>query len=79
MPQRIADAAAVTSLSGTGVAIVSAVQPEFLGLTLVQWQIAGIVGGLLVAVAGAALNLALNFYFKRKHLELEMQKAGLSD
>lgn len=42
------------------------------GLTTSEWSVIGVVGGLVIALLGFAVNV----YFKRQHLVLAMKKAG---
>lgn len=60
---------------GSGTAVMAASPPEWLGLTPGEWQIAGIVGGLLVGLIGVLLNLI----FKVLHYQLAKQRAGVPE
>lgn len=57
-------AASAATYGGSGVAV-------YFGLSPGEWQVIGIVGGLVFAAAGWATN----FYFKRQHLLLAKSKA----
>ena len=57
-------AASAATYGGSGVAV-------YFGLSPGEWQVIGIVGGLVFAAAGWATN----FYFKRQHLLLAKAKA----
>lgn len=57
-------AASAATYGGSGVAV-------YFGFSPGEWQVIGIVGGLVFAAAGWATN----FYFKRQHLLLAKSKA----
>jgi TRAP-type C4-dicarboxylate transport system permease large subunit len=56
------------SSAAAGTVIPPGAQETVLGLTLNQWTVAGIVFGMLTALAGLLVNL----YFQRQRLRLEM-------
>ncbi len=45
------------------------------GLTSGEWQILGVVGGILLGLAGFVVNV----YFKHKHYKLAEKHAGLGE
>lgn len=53
---------------GSGAAVV-------FGLTPSEWSVIGVIGGLVVAVAG----LVVQVMFKQAHLKLARERAGFSD
>lgn len=44
------------------------------GLTSAQWSVVGVIGGLVLAVLGFAVNV----YFRRQHLKLAIARAYAS-
>jgi hypothetical protein len=54
--------------SGSGAAVV-------FGLTPSEWSVVGVIGGLVVAVAG----LIVQVWFKNKHLQLARERAWAGD
>jgi hypothetical protein len=58
--------AAIASGSGTAVVF---------GLTPSEWSVIGVIGGLMVAVAG----LIVQVWFKNAHLQLARERAGIED
>lgn len=59
MPERVAQVASAATYGGSGTAMI-------FGLTPGEWQVLGVIGGLIVAVVG----LVVNVYFKHQHLRL---------
>lgn len=55
---------AVVMYSGGGTAV-------YFGLTPSEWQVVGVIGGILIGIAG----LLVNVWFKQKHLDLARQQA----
>lgn len=53
---------------GSGTAVI-------FGLTPSEWSVVGVIGGLVVAVAG----LVVQVWFKNQHLKLAQSRAGLVD
>lgn len=39
-----------------------------------QWQVIGILGGLVIGLLGLVVNAGINFYFRHKELKLRMAK-----
>lgn len=60
----IEKASAAVAYTGGGTALA-------FGLTSGEWQAIGVIGGLLVGIAG----LYVNFRFKRKHYELARKRS----
>lgn len=57
--------ASVATYGGASGAIASGLASDtVLGLTTSQWSVVGVIGGLLIALLGFAVNV----YFKRQHL-----------
>lgn len=48
----------------------------YFGLSPGEWQIVGILGGLLIGVAGWLTNAAMNYHFKQQHLKLAQSRAA---
>lgn len=63
-------AASVATYGGAGVSV-------YFGLTPGEWQIVGIVGGLVIGVLGWATNAVMNFHFKQQHLKLARSRAAV--
>jgi hypothetical protein len=57
--------AGMSAGSGASVAV-----SELLGLTMTEWQIVGILGGLFIGFTGLIVNSIISVYFKSKHLRL---------
>jgi hypothetical protein len=64
----IEKASTVATYGGSGAAV-------YFGFTPGEWQVIGIVGGLIFAAAGFAVNLL----YKHKHYLLAEKRAGLGD
>jgi hypothetical protein len=64
----IEKAANVATAGGSGTAVV-------FGLTPSEWSVVGVIGGLIVAIAG----LLVNIHFKQKHLQLARERAGVGE
>lgn len=60
----IEKASAAAAYGGGGTAM-------YFGLSAGQWQVIGVIGGLLVGVVG----LLVNVWFKQQHLEIARRKA----
>ena len=74
-PNTVAAAGKVASAAtyvGSGTAFVSGAAEVF-GFTPAEWSVIGVIGGLLVAVVGAVVNLI----YRHKHYRLAVQRAGL--
>ena len=56
-------AASVATYGGSGTAM-------YFGYTAGEWQVIGVIGGLVVAVVGLVGNLAITAYYKHRHLML---------
>ena len=69
----LAKASTAAIYGGSGAAVMSAAstQWEWLGLTPGEWQVVGIIGGVLVGFAGLAVNIA----FKWLHYRLAARGA----
>lgn len=65
---------AVAAYGGSGTAVVSGAA-EYLGLTPGEWQIVGIIGGLVIGVLGLIVNAGINAFFNWQRLKLDRQKA----
>jgi cytochrome c biogenesis protein CcdA len=48
----------------------------YFGFSPGEWQIIGIVGGLLIGLLGWATNAVLNYHFKNQHLKLAQSRAA---
>lgn len=65
-------AATVATYTGSAGAIASGMASDTVfGLTTTQWSVVGVIGGLVIALLGFAVNI----YFKRQHLLIAQQKA----
>lgn len=64
-------AATAITYGGAGGAIASGAVDPVLGLSTSQWSVLGVVGGLIIALLGFAVNV----YFKRQHLLIALQTA----
>lgn len=62
---------ALTS-TGSGASVGAAL---YFGLPMEAWQVAGIVGGLVIGALGLVANMTITVYFKRQHLLLARAKA----
>jgi F0F1-type ATP synthase assembly protein I len=60
----------VAAASGTGLV---------LGLTTTQWSVVGILGGLIVALAGVIAKTWVDIYFRAQHLKLSRQVMHAGD
>lgn len=63
-------ASAVAAYGGGGTAVISGAA-TFLGLTPGEWQVVGVLGGLVIG----AIGLAFNVYFKHRHLQIALKAA----
>lgn len=64
--------ATVATYTGSAGAIASGMASDTVfGLTTTQWSVVGVIGGLVIALLGFAVNI----YFKRQHLLIALQKA----
>jgi predicted CDP-diglyceride synthetase/phosphatidate cytidylyltransferase len=64
---KVATAATYTGSAG---AIASGMASDtVLGLTTTEWSVLGVIGGLVIALLGFAVNI----YFKRQHLLIAMK------
>jgi hypothetical protein len=43
-------------------------------LSPAQWQVLGIVGGLVIGLLGLVVNAAINVYFRNQELKLRLAK-----
>jgi hypothetical protein len=62
-------AASAVMYGGAGVSAASG-GSMFIGVSVAQWQIVGIFGGLVLGLLGLVVNAAINFYFQYKRLKL---------
>ncbi len=69
-----AKAATAATYVGGGTAALSGAAKVF-GLTQDEWAVLGIIGGLLVGVAG----LVIQWWYRHKHYSLAERRAGFSD
>lgn len=60
--------AAAAQYAGGGTAV-------YFGLSAGEWQAIGVVAGIVIGLAG----LAVNYYFKHKHYKLAVMRAGVGD
>lgn len=76
-PEAVASGAKVATAAtyaGSTVSIVSGAAKVF-GLTQAEWAVIGVVGGLVVGVAG----LAIQWCYRHKHFKLAERRSGFSD
>lgn len=82
--ESISNAASKATYTGSTLSVGSAlaqgaippnVQERILGLTLNQWTVAGVLFGMLMALAG----LLINIYFKQQHLKLAESRLEEAD
>lgn len=66
----IEKASTAMQYGGSGVAM-------YFGLTPSDWSVVGIIGGLLVGVAGVVVKAAIDWHFKAAHLKLAQDRAAV--
>jgi hypothetical protein len=74
--EALAIKAAALLQNGGGAVAAGSAAARYMGLTPDQWTIAGIIGGLVVAVLGLVLRTALDWYFRSQHLKLARERVG---
>lgn len=68
----VSKTATAATYTGSAGAIVSGVASDtVLGLTTSEWSVVGVIGGLMIALLGFAVNV----YFQRKRLLIAMKNA----
>lgn len=68
--------ATVTKVT-TGAAYAGAATPAFMGLTGDEWQVVGVVGGLVLGLLTWIGNMVVNWHFKSQHLKLAREQMAL--
>ncbi len=68
-------ATAATYGGSAGAAMSGLASDAVFGLTTSQWSVIGVIGGLVIALLG----FAVNFYFKQQHLLIARQVAKASE
>jgi hypothetical protein len=71
----VAKLASTAQVAGPVVAVGSATK-QYLGYTLDEWSLIGIIAGIALGVLGYLTTAAMNWYFRSQHLKLAQQKAG---
>lgn len=61
---------ATAALGGSGTAVISGA-PQYFGLSPGEWQIVGVIGGLLIALAGFLVNA----YIGWRRLQIDIERA----
>ena len=64
-------ATAATYTGSAGAIVSGAVSDTVFGMTTSEWSVIGVIGGLVLAILGFAVNV----YFKRQHLLIAQQNA----
>jgi hypothetical protein len=65
----MATKAEVATFGGSTISALSA-SKHYFGMTLDEWSLIGIIGGLVVAVVGLIISTAMNLHYKRMHYKL---------
>lgn len=67
----VSKTATAFTYGGAGGAVVSGAADTLLGMSPGEWSIVGVIGGLVIALLGFAVNV----YFKHQHLVIAMKNA----
>ena len=71
-------AASAAMITGVGTSTGSAASMYF-SLSPAEWQVIGIIGGLLIGFVGLVVNASISVYFKRQHLLIERARAHFAE
>ena len=75
MNQETAETGVIVTKAATTAQYTGSAGAVVFGLTPGEWQIVGVIGGLVIAFLGFLVNISVNIYFKRQHLLLAREAA----